>query len=49
MHLGTAITIDTIAKVRNDWWIRHLRAKVKRIVKGVITAKCSESSHLGTL
>ena len=36
MHLGTA---GTMAEVRNDWWIPHLRAKVKKVVKKCNTCK----------
>ena len=36
MHLGTA---GTMAEVRNDWWIPHLRAKVKKVVNDCNTCK----------
>ena len=36
MHLGTA---NTMAAIRNDWWIPQLRSKVKKIINKCNTCK----------
>ena len=46
MHLGVA---NTMASVRENWWIPKLRAKVKKVIKNCNICKVYSSKPYGVL